>query len=456
MESFYQNQKGGVMPLVGLSLTMLVGLSGMAIDMERAQQVQTKLSSSLDAAGLAAAATINTTSLSSEAQKYLEANFQDYLGSEITDFTATANDDNSVVTLNATAEMPTRLLTVLGIDSQVVSASSEITRANKGLELVMVLDNTGSMSGSKLANLKTASTDLVNILYGDKTESEHLHIGLVPFSQAVNIGSQRSSWLNGSSFNWSTTSWNGCVEARLAGNEDITDTPPTIEPFTPYYWACHRDYNGWWGTNSNRNNCRTDGTIRYRTDIGVTRGPNKNCSQAVTALTSSKATILNAINSMEARGFTHINLGAVWGWRMLSPRWRGLWGGEMNSKNLPLNYNTDKMEKAAIIMTDGDNTMNNAIDTAYGYLWERQLGTGSSSTARNRLNDRLTRVCNAMKQNNIVVYTISFGNLSTSSRNMMRGCASQSDFYFDSPTNSDLQQAFKAIADSLASLRVSR
>ena len=74
-------------------------------------------------------------------------------------------------------------------------------------------------------------------------------------------------------------------------------------------------------------------------------------------MTANATTVTNAINAMTAQGNTHIDLGLAWGWRMLSPRWQGLWGGEMNTNSLPLAYNTKGMNKAVVLLTDGFNTV---------------------------------------------------------------------------------------------------
>jgi hypothetical protein len=266
----------------------------------------------------------------------------------------------------------------------------------------------------------------------------------VPFSQAVNVGSSRTSWIASNSFYYGSTSWGGCVDAREASSRDVTDDPPSVARFPAYYWP-----------DDSRNDWRTSGGS-VRSGIGPTLGPNKSCPQAVTPMTGNKSTILSGINAMTAVGNTHINLGAAWGWRMLSPRWRGLWGGTMDAASLPLNYNTTLMNKAAIIMTDGDNTMDNSNRTAYWYLSDNKLGTTNQSTAESRLDSRLSQICTSMKNNNIIVYTISFGTISSSSATMMRNCATQADFYFASPSSADLQNAFRQIGDSLANLRVSR
>lgn len=455
LHRFTYEEKGAVLPLVGLSMLALTAAVGVAIDVERAQQVQSKLSSALDAAGLAAGATVNTADIQSEASKYMNANFRNHMGATISNLVATPNADNTIISLSATATVDTAFMKIFGYNTVTVSADSEITRESKGLELVMVLDNTGSMSGSKLASLKTAATDMINILYGNNITVPNLWVGLVPFSQTVNIGSSRTSWTNADTYLWGPEPWDGCVDARSSG-EDVTDTPPASEPFRKYYWGCHTSHNAWYGTNWNRDNCSTSGTVRYRSNLGAYRGPNKYCPQQVTPMTANKGTITDAIDDMEAVGLTHINLGAAWGWRMLSPRWRGLWGGEMNAANLPLDYNTQNMNKAIIIMTDGDHTMSNSANTAYGYLNQGVLGTTHRGTAENRLDDRLSQVCTSMKNENVIVYTVSFGSISTSSQTMLRNCASQVDFYFNSPSSADLQQAFRAIGDSLASLRVSK
>ena len=159
---------------------------------------------------------------------------------------------------------------------------------------------------------------------------------------------------------------------------------------------------------------------------------------------------------MKAVGNTHINFGAVWGWRMLSPKWRGVWRGDMDTYKLPLDYNTPHMSKAAVIMTDGENTMSSSVYSAYGWLSEGKLGSSNSRNAVTELNDRLTSVCTSMKNAGIIIYTIAFNRPDTATQQLMRNCATQEAFYFNSPTNAALQSAFKQIGDSLSNLRISR
>jgi hypothetical protein len=175
-------------------------------------------------------------------------------------------------------------------------------------------------------------------------------------------------------------------------------------------------------------------------------------------MSNAKSTVLSGLTKMEARGNTHINVGAVWGWRMLSPRWRGAWGGAMDANSLPLDYSTPNMTKAAVIMTDGDNTMSNSVRSAYGYLSENHLGTTNASTSVTKLNNKLTSVCNSMKSHGIKVYTILFNvpASNTTVINLMKNCASEDDFFFNSPSADTLEKAFQQIGDSLSNLRISK
>ncbi len=158
---------------------------------------------------------------------------------------------------------------------------------------------------------------------------------------------------------------------------------------------------------------------------------------------------------MSAQGYTHANFGMVWGWRMLSPKWRSLWNGDDNDI-LPLDYDEPLMNKVAIILTDGVNTHSNSQDTAYGYLWQGVLGTTSYSGAVNVLNSRLAEICESMKAQGIIIYTITFQLSNSNTQNLFRTCATNPDFYFNSPSGTELQNAFNMIADSLANLRISK
>jgi len=464
LQRFAKSEDGMTLPMLALMFVSLSGFVGTSVDVARLQLVQSRLSFALDAAGLAAGSTMNTTNLTTEVTKYLNANFpQGYMDSTTPSIATSASEDNMVIDLTATTTLPTTFMNVLGVSTMTVTAKSQVTRTSSGLELVMALDNTGSMAGSKLSSLKNAATSLVNILYGSKTTVKDLWIGLVPFSATVNIGTGKSAWIDQTNFatlNWGPTSWGGCVDARETSGRDTVDDPPTTQKYKAYYSPStdNRPYPYNTSTYTSANKWITKRSpLTYASGIGATLGPNAYCPPAMTPMTGNKTTILNGISAMVANGNTHVNLGALWGWNMLSPRWRGQWGGEMDTNNLPLDYGTKHMNKAVILLTDGENTMSQQIFTAYGYLSDGRLGsTTNSSTAVNSLNTKLTTVCTAMKKQGIYVYTIALGSPGTTIQNLLKGCASAPNYYFNSPTSAELTTVFNSIADSLSNLRISQ
>jgi Flp pilus assembly protein TadG len=471
------SENGAVAPLLGLMTLVLIGCTGVAIDTGRAMVVKARLASALDAAGLAVGARVATADYNADATKFVNANFKtDYAGASVdqTSIKATLSSDKSTISLTATAVMPTVFMRIFGSNSVTVSASTEITRASTGLELVMVLDNTGSMGQSNsMGALKTGAQSLVDGLLAGNPDD--VFIGLVPFSQAVSIG---PSLVGGAAFvtpatlvdvtsvlrDGYPTYWTGCLEERQKGF-DQTDDPPNLlnanTLFKSYYSPDTADpvngggqVNDWITTN-------WLGIKKYSVfytgyNNNQQQGPAAFCPQAMTPMTNDKSKITAGINAMTAQGSTFINVGAAWGWRMLSPKWRGVWGGDMLANKQPLNYDTKNMSKAAVIMTDGENSFTDKYYTAYGYLADGRLGTTNRSTAESTLDTKLTAICSSMKTAGITVFTIAYDNPKKDTKDLLESCASNTSYYFDAKNTTDLISKFDLIRGALSKLRVSK
>src|SRR5690606_35280973 len=136
--------------------------------------------------------------------------------------TVEANQDKSLLTLDVDGTVDTIFMRIVGIDTINVSAHAVISRESRGMELVLVLDKTGSMwSGNKYVDLRNATNDLLNTLFGGKTAIDNLWIGVVPYVASVNIGSQSqaTNWLKNydlsifpPTYPNGQTKWKGCVE----------------------------------------------------------------------------------------------------------------------------------------------------------------------------------------------------------------------------------------------------
>jgi Flp pilus assembly protein TadG len=527
------------MAVVGLAVIPMFAAMGLAIDAGRGYMLRSKLSYAIDAAGLAGGRAFETDLREDDIMMFFEANFPDgYMGAEIVGGapTVTINDDAGTITIEAAATIPTRFMGVAGVHEMTIAARTVIQRELQGLELVLVMDNTGSMrSGGKIDAMKDAASELIEILYGSREEVEDFWIGLVPYAATVNIGSDRTDWLVQQSYDsdaawmaadpdgdeqfgyhsnhFEPTTWKGCVEARTYPN-DSNDALPATEAWYPHLWRTglnrfenpHHDPDAGsydeddpdtWGEFLNGDNdWDPDGPQSAlkedNNDQNDGTGPNLGCGPAITPLIATKTDVLDAIDEMLPwhRGGTMANLGLAWGWRVLSPQWRGTWGGD-TPEGLPLDYNATNMNKAVILLTDGvnqwydwpgkkwtesgedhysglpgSNKYKNSYDddfrdewpgadyTAYSRLNEARLGTTSNNAATTEVNDRMLELCEAMKAEDIIMYTITFQLSNNATKQLFEDCATSPDHYFNSPTNSQLQHAFVQIANELSNLRI--
>lgn len=444
--------------LLALAIVPMFGAVGLAVDSSIGYLLRSRMSKSLDAAALAAGRLALNDDAETVAREFFDANFESAGGSvDITDFSFELNEDREFITMSATGEVPTIFMRVFGRDMMEVTSRTVIQRQTKGMELALVLDNTGSMYGSKFDTMQLAAYDLIDILYGEEEEVENLWVSLVPYTATVNIGPWRTSWLSSgdraitSPGDFSTQGWKGCVEARTAPN-DGNDTLPSAAPFTSFHYAA---------TSSTGDNNWPPLKLDLE-DRNNGRGPNLGCGPAITPLTASRTTIDNAIGNMGPwhRGGTTGNLGLSWGWRTISPSWRGWWGGETPATH-PLDYDAAFMDKVVVVLTDGQNQFYDhdtsggpgSDYTAYGRI--EALGVTTLGQGRNILDARMAATCEAMKAEGVRIYSITFGPSPDSfAQTLFRNCANTPAMYYHAPSNEDLADAFQAIGGELANLRI--
>lgn len=164
-----RSQRGAMMIMLTLMLmTVLIPLTGLAIDLTLMYIVQAKLWETVDGAGLAAGRLIGTTSesIATLAQQVCQANFPTgYLGSSSMTCTTsyTVGDAGAgypfYVTVTGRATEPTLFLKIFQVSDAVVTATAQVTRRMARIEIV--LDRSGSMSG-EIGSLKTTVASFVS------------------------------------------------------------------------------------------------------------------------------------------------------------------------------------------------------------------------------------------------------------------------------------------------------
>jgi Flp pilus assembly protein TadG len=223
LRQLVQQREGNIMMLFGLFAIPLVIAGGIATDVGRAYSVKVRLGTALDAAALAVGSETNQTGtqLSSDLQHYFFANYPSTaLGNNVTVTPVPANADLTANTVNyqAQATVPMVFMQLIGINSINVTVAAQ-TKKTTGLEVAVVLDNTGSMlcgandgapnysdstcangvvasdttctnssNGSRICTLINASTAFVNTLTSAITSSQQLYMSIVPYVTTVNVG----------------------------------------------------------------------------------------------------------------------------------------------------------------------------------------------------------------------------------------------------------------------------
>lgn len=336
-------------------------------------------------------------------------------------------------------------------------------RSNDRLELVLVLDNSGSMAlGGLLEPLKETSSAFVQRMFRSRKEADDLHIGVVPFSQAVSIGldgGRGARWtdVGETSRTGYPMFWTGCVEERRK-SLGSSDTPPDVERpntiFSAYYSpdtasvvAAGRQVNDWYETDVAG---VTRFEIHYRGPaMADQQGPEAFCPQPMTPMTKTQRAVVDGLGRMTAQGTTFIDVGMVWAWRMLSPRWRGAWGSEMNADALPRDYDAKGARKAVVLVTDGANGITNGFYTAYGYLSQGRLGTTDRAEAEAALDARLATTCDSLKAKGVRVFTIAYDSFKDG-RKRLEACASRPEDAFEARGPAGLPEAFDGVRRALA------
>jgi hypothetical protein len=513
---FRDNERGNVAMMFALSLVPIFGMVGAAIDYAHVSEVRGELADALDAGVLAVGTQPNMTE--EEAFEVVNDWVTAHLGYGFDDNwelnSVKLGDDGSIVA-SASGAVDTTVAKILGVNEMPISVTSEAIRSLGKVEVVLALDNTGSMRGTKLTKLKEAAESLVTSLADATADPADLKIGLVPFSQTVNVGGQYddASWMdtganssihddiftkqNGSTFSGTNrfdlfdtmnVDWAGCVESRPYPY-DVTEAPPSAATpdtlYVPYfapdepddtyehrgrtYDAYNNNYlkdrkkdrdKNWLAKQGHPNKYKDKKNFTHSVDettdaFGYHYGPNSGCEmEPIQRLTSNTDKIVDAIDDMVAIGNTHINVGLQWGWHVLSP-------------NAPFEdgvaYDDSEWTKVVVLLTDGNNENasgndeNESYYSGYGYVWQNRFGTTSTSSYQRTqaLDDRLEELCTNMKGDNIVIYTVRV-EVKDGSSDVLENCASETENFFEVSDVSDLEDTFTNIGGSIQKLRLSR
>ena len=467
-----KDQRGAAIVLFALAAVPMVGFVGMATDTARAYLVKSRMSSALDAAGLAGGRKFFAPDRDAQINMFFQANFPPgYMNAVLSGPHISVDQAAEKLTLSAGATIPTTFMKVLGFNDLQVSARTEITREMQALDVVIAMDMSGSMtsssgSTSRISAARQAATDLVNILYGNNGTNDLLNIGLVPWNSKVNVMTEGTAfdetmttttpvtafthpitgagqsdvyYANNSSVPLLApppANWRGCVYNRYIDNaftDDDADIFMGLQTMPGADWSAW-EFVGPEGEPVSGGTCTSS-------------GGNGECTpclgHGITPLQGAKQTVIDAIADLQSpRGTTNIPQGLGWAWRVLMP------DPPFTEAVADPDYD---LQRAIVLLTDGQNF------GGVGDGYKRVFG-GGSSAGPDGMNDRLRLLSTNIKSAGVVLYVIQFANNGTALQTLLKEVASgpESPFYHYAPDDAALRAVFREIANDLSELRLSK
>jgi Flp pilus assembly protein TadG len=492
LQRFLRDRRGNVALIFALAAPVVVVIVGFGIDLSRYQTVRVVSQASVDAAVLAGASSglEDLSDLEDLVARFLGANLSQGELEVNADYTVvvTQEEDRKLrVALNG--QVDTLFGGLLGRSSLPLNVEAVAERGSAdGVELVMVLDNTWSMSASagastRIEALKASARILTNALM--TPDVDNVKFGLVPYAEYVNVGTANRSapWITVPA-DYSTTSTPTpqiCTEVPVTATtctggvrgtctkfvdglpetSSCWTTPQvcTTAPVTPARTrqqctgggpAVTTNYR-WYGCVLSR---RT-GTLRRNDTLPSSvytgfLGTSQTCLNPILTLTDQKTNVLTAINNLVVnvgsyKPETHIPSGLIWGVNVLSPTMPFTEGRAYSAGNRA-------PRKILVLMTDGENTLRfNASDGRHLTL---STNPTTAATQRTATNDDVAAICTYAKSKEIEIFTVGLAVNTPAAQTMLRNCATDAAHYFDATDAISLQAAFTGIAASINAVRL--
>lgn len=344
---FHRREDGSLLVFGLFLFATFFLMSGMAVDLMRTENRRAALAQSLDRCALNAAALRQTLDPTTVVRDCVN---RDGMLPFITDIVVTNGTGQRSVEVKGRIPVETLFMGASGVDVIDVAGRSVAEQRATNIEIVMVLDVSGSMAGTKLTGLKTAAKNFVSTVLANNTGK--ISIAIVPYNGQVNLGSSLRTKFNVTHIPGLTATANvNCVDmpASVYTNTGIART--LAMPATG--WADAYTTLGSFPTSYNTSGMAPTAANVWcpPSSVNVVRLPGNSISGMHTF-----------IDNLTAIGATSINAGVKWGGAMLDPQFRSIVNEYVASGAIPsdfadrpFDYSKRDALKILVLMTDGEN-----------------------------------------------------------------------------------------------------
>ncbi len=363
----FRRDEDGAIIIFGLMLFMLIAMiGGFAVDLMRYEERRTHLQNSLDRCTLMAASLTNQLDPEGVVVDCMD---KSGLAGQIEDVEVTRGLNFKNVAAKGKVPSNPFFMHMIGIDEFDAAAVSGAVQKVSNVEIVLVLDVSGSMQGAKIANLRTAAAEFVDTLLANDTDNRFA-VSIVPYNAQVNLGETLRGKYNAT--NQHGVNNVNCLEIPSSAYATVGLSRTLALPMAAFADVTSGTYGG------------TGYTSRTDTNA-ATMNPNapycRNNPANIVRLPSNDVAQLQAqINGLQAAGNTSITLGMKWGVSLIEPGARAMFGelvdeGAIPSKfrGRPFDFGDAEAMKVIVLMTDGEhvahNKTNDAVKTGPSPIW---------------------------------------------------------------------------------------
>lgn len=355
----FQRDEDGVLIIFALMLfTLMVMMGGLALDLMKGETTRVNLVQTADRAALAAAALNNTLDPEAVARDYmLKAGLSD----QVTSITVTNDLNYKSVQIQGVADTRPLFLHMLGIDSFDVYANTKAEQGMSNIEIALVLDVSGSMSGQKIASLKVAASNFVDQVFAQDAD-HRVSVTIVPYNAQVNLPAVLRDKFNATHINGVAN--DNCAELPSAAFDTLAIPRDMELPMMAYADIAH-------GTNMTTAYVAPTDTTYARPNYGSSYCKPTTVNQ-VRLPSTDPATLKAQINALQAGGNTSITLGMKWGATLLDPSMRTAYAEMMAAGDMsdtltgrPFDYSDTHAMKVVVLMTDGEHVAHDRVTDAY-------------------------------------------------------------------------------------------
>ncbi len=516
---FRRSEDGSLIIFSLFLLLIMLMVAGMGVDLMRAETSRARLQSTLDRAVLAGA--------SLDQALNSEAVVRDYfnkagLGTYLTSVTVTQTGTSKKV--NATAEMAVNsyFMNLLGINTLSSPAAGQAEESLSDIEISLVLDVSGSMSLTSSATGNTKITDLINaaqefvyLMQCDPdavkpftgtcvVDPNTVSITVVPYAEQVLVGETLFDKFDvtyehtaSSCADFSSSDFSTIALPLAAHNAKSIKRTAELDPWSYYY-----------------------GGTASRKALDQNRTCNPDPTRTIVPYSNDYTTLQTKIGNLTPGGNTSIDVAMKWGAALLDPSFQPALASLTTGASpmidpafstRPFAYGRPNTQKVVVLMTDGVNTTQFKVKSAYrsgpspfyrdssGHLsvyypgsggwyywvdhgsWNTSAESGSTQLTYEQFwqdynlsfynifswlpypvdpvnngakNTNLAAICGAAKAKGVEIFTLGFETTSASNA-IMSSCASSASHHFN-VDGSSISSAFASIAREIHELRLTQ